>query len=390
MKTFCEFFAGVGLVREGLQSNGWECQWANDISRDKMLTYEKNYGSNDFWLGDVWDVLGSRDSNFPESSFLYTASFPCTDLSVAGKRAGLAGEESGALNAVFDILQTKHEQNALPKVVLLENVKGFLTSHNGDDVIGTVKAFSDLGYYVDILELDAINFSAQSRPRVFCIAVLEDLAQLTMNLKPKEEVLSAWWSDFDRYPQIRSKNLKKVIKKSEGLNWGMFNVVPPTMSDVRLVDQVETIPVSSKLWWSEERQNHLYDQMSDSHKDVLQNMIASEQLSYGTVYRRMRGGRSMAELRTDGFAGCLRTPKGGSSKQILIEAGRGEWRVRLLTPREYARLQGVRDSFHLPQNTNQGYYAMGDAVCVPVINYIAENILESIFTEYNHIILNAA
>ncbi len=390
MKTFCEFFAGVGLVREGLQRDGWKCVWANDISKDKMLTYEKNYGSGDFWLGDVWDVLGSHDSNFPKSSFLYTASFPCTDLSVAGKRAGLAGEESGALNAVFDILQAKRDENTLPKVVLLENVKGFLTSHNGEDVISTVRAFSDLGYYVDILELDAIDFSAQSRPRVFCIAVLEELAHLTMSIKPREELLSPWWNDFDRFPQIRSKKLKKVITESEDLNWGIFDVIPPSGSNVRLIDQVEKIPVSSNLWWNEERQNHLYDQMNDSHKGILQNMIASEQLSYGTVYRRMRGGRSMAELRTDGFAGCLRTPKGGSSKQILIEAGRGEWRVRLLTPREYARLQGVRDSFQLPENTNKGYYAMGDAVCVPVIQYISESILDKIYEQYTNMLLNAA
>ena len=83
----------------------------------------------------------------------------------------------------------------------------------------------------------------------------------------------------------------------------------------------------------------------------------------------------MAELRTDGLAGCLRTPKGGSSKQILIEAGKGEWRARFMTAREYARLQGVRDSFKLPINSNAGYFAMGDAVCVPVIEYIAENYL---------------
>jgi DNA (cytosine-5)-methyltransferase 1 len=97
----------------------------------------------------------------------------------------------------------------------------------------------------------------------------------------------------------------------------------------------------------------------------------------------MRYGKSMAELRTDGVAGCLRTPRGGSSKQILICAGKGSWSVRLLTPREYARLQGVRDTFLLPDNANKGYFAMGDAVCVPVIRFIAENILEKIYIHLN-------
>jgi len=121
--------------------------------------------------------------------------------------------------------------------------------------------------------------------------------------------------------------------------------------------------------------------MSDNHKNILNKMIGGSDHSYGTVYRRMRKGKSMAELRTDGFAGCLRTPRGGSSKQILIRAGAGEWKVRLLTPREYARLQGLRDSFKLPSNPNKGYFAMGDAVCVPVIEFIAENILDPLYSE---------
>ena len=90
--------------------------------------------------------------------------------------------------------------------------------------------------------------------------------------------------------------------------------------------------------------------MNEAHTAKLKNALEKDFLSYGTVYRRMRKGKSTAEYRTDGIAGCLRTPKGGSSKQILIQAGFGVWKVRLLTPREYARLQGVRDDFILPTN----------------------------------------
>jgi len=174
MKNFVEFFAGVGLVREGLTKTNWSCSWANDISSDKRETYVENFGGDDFWLGDIWDI--AKNSNIvPDDAFLYTASFPCTDLSVAGGRAGLAGKESGALNALIEILNNKKKQEKLPKVVLLENVRGFLTSHKGKDVEQTVKYFSELGYFIDIIEIDAIDFSAQSRPRVFLIAVEEFL-----------------------------------------------------------------------------------------------------------------------------------------------------------------------------------------------------------------------
>jgi len=381
MKSFVEFFAGVGLVREGLSKTNWACSWANDISADKQETYIENFGGNDFWLGDIWDI--AKDSSLiPDNTFLYTASFPCTDLSVAGERAGLAGAESGTLNALIEILNSKKKQGKLPKVVLLENVRGFLTSHKGKDVEQTVKYFSELGYFVDIIELDAIDFSAQSRPRVFFIAVEELLARKTMKIKKGAQLFDEWWLDFEKHPYLRSDKIKNIILGNELLNWALLDVDLPQKSAARLADVIELeISDESSLWWDVERQNHIYQQMSDNHKNILKKMIDGYDYSYGTVYRRMRKGKSMAELRTDGFAGCLRTPKGGSSKQIVIRAGKGGWKVRLLTPREYARLQGLRDSFKLPSNPNKGYFAMGDAVCVPVIEFIASNILDPLYSE---------
>jgi len=375
MKKFVEFFAGVGLVREGLNKAKWECVFANDISADKQETYVENFGDSDFWLGDIWD-LAKSPTLIPDNVFLYTASFPCTDLSVAGGRAGLIGKESGALGAVIEILRKKNEIKAAPKVVLLENVQGFITSHGGKDVVKTVAQFSELGYFVDIIELDAINFSAQSRPRVFLIAVDERLAKKTM----KTKILFPF-SDFEKNTYIRSKKLKEIILNNSNLNWGIFDIKLPPKSNIRLKDIIEIqINNDSKLWWNEERKNNLFKQMSENHKHKLNEMITDSSLSYGTVYRRMRKEKSMAELRTDGYAGCLRTPRGGSSKQILICAGKGDWKARLLTPREYARLQGVRDCFKLPSNANKGYFAMGDAVCVPVIEFIANNILNNLYT----------
>ena len=379
MKKFVEFFAGVGLVREGLSTTNWLCAWANDISEDKKETYLENFGDDHFWLGDIWDV--SHDSSIvPDDTFMYTASFPCTDLSVAGGRAGLAGAESGTLNALIEILRDKNRLGVKPKVVLLENVKGFLTSHRGKDIEITVSHLTELGYFVDIIELDAIDFSAQSRPRVFIIAVEEALAKEAMIIKNGDQLLDSWWADFERTPYLRSEKIKNIILKNENLNWALFDIRLNLRSSTRLVDIVEVdIPFNSNLWWNTDRQTHLFNQMSEGHKTILKDMINNSEYSYGTVYRRTRKGKSMAELRTDGFAGCLRTPKGGSSKQIIVQAGKGQWKARLLTPREYARLQGVRDSFKLPNNSNTGYYAMGDAVCVPVIEFIAKNILDPLY-----------
>lgn len=109
-------------------------------------------------------------------------------------------------------------------------------------------------------------------------------------------------------------------------------------------------------------------------------MIKGKEISYGTVFRRVRNGRSMAELRTDGIAGCLRTPRGGSGRQILFQAGKGKYSVRLLTPRECARLMGA-DDFTITGTLNQALFGFGDAVCVPVIQWIAENYLTPVWKE---------
>lgn len=82
----------------------------------------------------------------------------------------------------------------------------------------------------------------------------------------------------------------------------------------------------------------------------------------------------MAELRTDGVAGCLRTPRGGSARQILLKAGKGRFMARLLTPRECARLMGAGD-FRIDVPLNQALFGFGDAVCVPVVEWIAEHYL---------------
>ena len=117
------------------------------------------------------------------------------------------------------------------------------------------------------------------------------------------------------------------------------------------------------------------NQMSAKHEEQARKMIAGKSYTYATAFRRVRHEKSMAELRTDGIAGCLRTPRGGSGRQILFKAGRGKYQVRLLTARECARLQGVPDTYVIDVPLNQALFGFGDAVCVPAIEWIAQHYL---------------
>src|SRR5690606_20157707 len=101
----------------------------------------------------------------------------------------------------------------------------------------------------------------------------------------------------------------------------------------------------------------------------------------GGVYRRTRldeHGHKVqrAEVRFDEVAGCLRTPAGGSSRQIILVVEGYRVRSRLISARETARLMGLEDSYVLPRNYNEAYHLTGDGVAVPVVRHLAHHVFE--------------
>jgi DNA (cytosine-5)-methyltransferase 1 len=115
--------------------------------------------------------------------------------------------------------------------------------------------------------------------------------------------------------------------------------------------------------------------MSVAHRERVLQLVSQEGLRFRTFYRRRREEGQRAEVRDDDVAGCLRTAVGGSGKQFLIEAGNGHLRMRTLTAREYARLQGVPERYQVQENGVKTLTAFGDAVCVPAISWVAEHAL---------------
>ena len=366
---FAEFFAGIGLVRMGLERSGWKCAFANDIDEGKREMYFAQFpdAAEHFECGDIRRVDASK---LPDVD-LATASFPCTDLSLAGGRAGLAGKASSALWPFLELLQ-KLEQ-LRPRMVMLENVTGFLTSHGGADFKSVLTQLNRLGYAVDAFVLDASSFVPQSRQRLFVIG------QLDLNLLVKERVRNRPLKFFES--SVRPPLLADFILHTQGdIVWRLRELPDPPTRTTTIADIVETLPDDAPEWWSPERTEYLLNQMSPRHLAIAEGMIKSEATQYGTVFRRVRNGRSMAELRTDGTAGCLRTPKGGSGRQILFAAGSGMYRARLMTPRECARLMGAGE-FNLTVPLNQALFGFGDAVCVDVIDWIACNYLNPALEE---------
>lgn len=364
-RTVAEFFAGIGLMRMGLEQDGWKTLWANDIDADKMKMYRGHYTDDDahFHLGDVHAI---PPDDIPTVA-LATASFPCNDLSLAGARRGLAGQHSGAFWGFVDAI--KGMETRRPPLVMLENVAGFLTSNDGNDFRDACLALNELNYAVDAFIIDAALFVPQSRQRLFLIGKRE-----------KRKAMEVAETPTFYESQCRPLALADFILWHPDIRWSLRDL--PTIPKIKtnLPDIIEDLPANSACWWSRQRSEYLLNQMSEKHRASADKMIAGKQTTYGTVFRRVRHSRSMAELRTDGIAGCLRTPRGGSGRQILFAAGKGHYAVRLLTPRECARLMGA-DNFKITVPLNQALFGFGDAVCVPVIRWIAEHYLTPVWKE---------
>jgi DNA (cytosine-5)-methyltransferase 1 len=365
-KSFIEFFAGIGLVRAGLELQGWSILLANDVDPTKYEMYKGHFEDTEkhFILGNIHDL----DVATLPFATLATASFPCKDLSLAGSREGLDGAHSSAFWGFIRILE--HLGQNRPPVVMLENVVGFLNSNKGHDFEQALRALNRLGYRVDTFILDAADFVPQSRERLFVVGLLENI----FPVQSAEEALLGLQS------RARPNALVSFILRHPEIRWNIRRLPLLPRRKCSLEDIIEDLSESNPLWWSTSRASYLLSQMSPRHRIIADRMIAGDHWSYGTVFRRMRAGKSTAELRTDGIAGCLRTPAGGSAKQILFKAGYDGYFARLLTPRECARLMGI-GAYHITVPFDQALFGFGDGVCVPVIEWIAENYLNCVIEE---------
>lgn len=344
---FLDFFAGSGLVTEAVRRY-FNVVWANDICEKKRSVYVINHGTEHFLLKSITDIHGG---DVPDAEVSW-ASFPCQDLSLAGAQAGLSGARS---SLVWEWLRIYDEMAAKPRVLVAENVVGLVASAGGNNYRALHLELVNRGFKVGALLLDAVDFLPQSRPRVFVIAVPRDTP-----------------ADHLTTPGPNWGHTASVIAAAQGLpDWVYWRLPRPDPTLRRNLDDIIEWDAPTD---SEEKSKHVLGLIAPFHQTrLLQELTNGFRVAPG--YRRTRQGRQVLELRFDGVAGCLRTPKGGSSRQVLVLRKGRTLATRLPTPRELARLMGAPDSFRLPANYNEAYKAMGDAVAVPVVRHLARHLL---------------
>lgn len=357
------------MARAGLGDH-WDCLFANDFDHKKGQTYRRNWGTKELLVEDIRHISASQLPLCPD---LVWGSFPCQDLSLAGGGAGLSGDRSGTFWPFIEKIRNLKLEGRAPALVAVENVVGTITSHLGSDFKAICSAFNSLGYKYGALVADAAHFVPQSRPRLFVIAIRNDLEAFQTAATPSD----LW----------HTKALKKAHAQLEfnlSDNWVWWDLPTPAPRPLNLIDIIEENPKHVQ-WHSKETTSELLRMMSNRNIEKVKLAKASGKPTVGTVYKRTRyqNGQKVqrAEIRFDDIAGCLRTPAGGSSRQLILMTHGNKVKSRLMSARETARLMGLPDEYILPHGYNEAYHLTGDGVAVPVVRYIAQHLLEPLLAK---------
>ena len=363
-----EFFAGIGLIHEAIKPFGWEVTAANDNNAKKIAAYQQNFPST--VISD--DDVNTLDVSGVEAVRLATASFPCIDLSQAGGRAGINGGNSSVVWAFLDRIADFQRAGHTPEFLFLENVPGLLSLHQGRSIDLLLHRIAELGYCFDLVQVDARYFTPQTRNRVFIIAVHGQ------NRFPRPAQIPN--------VSIRRYKVKETYHRNKDLPWLFFDFPTLPRPRYQLADVLETLPLDDNRWWDEEQMEYFWSHLEHHHEPQLRGLVWPDSHLFLTATRRgrRRGLREqIINIRFDGAASCLRTPKGGSSAQFVVHISGGTVRVRKMLGLEAARLQGVllpdlSPTFRLHGTETDILYGFGDAVCVPAVRWVFGHSIEAL------------
>jgi len=243
VRTAVSLFAGVGGFDLALERAGVKVVASVEIDKKAQEILKRHFPESTIF-GDIMEVTGEQliAAGFEPRNGIITGGFPCQDLSVAGKRAGLGGARSGLFWQICRLLDETRAQN-----FILENVPGLLSSNNGKDMACVLEALVERGYRIAYRVLDAQHFGVpQRRRRVFIVGCLGDSG------RSPEEILAIPESRSGYLAQGKSKGkdtasavAASVGDSSRAGNFELYDFpnadVAPTLNALRARDTM--------TWW---------------------------------------------------------------------------------------------------------------------------------------------
>jgi DNA (cytosine-5)-methyltransferase 1 len=397
-------FAGVGGFDLALERNGISVVASVEIDK-KAQKVLGNHFPNSKLFDDVCTIEGKDlyELGFEPADGILVGGFPCQDLSVAGKRAGLAGGRSGLFWEIHRLLaETK------TKYFILENVPGLLSSNEGRDFGTVIGSLAQLGYGVAWRVLDAQHFGIpQRRRRVFIVGCLGDDGRTPAQILAIAEGRAGYIE--------KSKKPKQDFAKSIGTSTRAISKIVGTLAarDYKGVGNqyveenklvvFEPMSAFEENWKETKVKNALRANASKSSHVVVFDPHRSDGVriqgdTINTLTSMMgTGGNNMpmvaypmhgAMIGRNDNAG----PKGSGffddnepsytltassqARHGVVTIAENASMVRRLTPVECERLQGFPDNWTDGQTDGHRYKQMGNAVAVPVVEWIIKNLIK--------------
>lgn len=214
-----ECFAGYGSQSMALRNLGvdYEVHRMYEIDKYAVASYNAIHGTN-FEPSDICDVKGVDMGIEDKKRFTYllTYSFPCTDISIAGRMAGMAEDSntrSSLLWQIKRILEELNEIDSLPQILLMENVPAIHSPQNIEHYSKWVGFLNDLGYSSYSQDLNAVDFGvAQNRERTFLVSILGDYSYTFPTEMELNKCIEDYFEDL-----TEEQALKYVVKSPKAL-----------------------------------------------------------------------------------------------------------------------------------------------------------------------------
>ena len=412
---FVDLFAGIGGMRLGFERAAdslkmiSDCVLSCELDADSRLVYEKNFG--EYPLGDIRLI-----DELPPHEILL-AGFPCQSFSYAGRQAGF-GDTRGTL--FFEI--TRLIDTYKPMAFVLENVRGLLSNDKGRTIKTIEHEFKSRGYSFDVFLLNSANFELpQNRLRVYIVGVLNDSPKF--HLYSETKPLDSYednpdeipWLDPECKPVTVADILEENPEKKYNCSREFVNALKRKFNGdlngvhgMRIIDRIGTNSIYSwelglrgKCTPDEielmnsfilNRRDNEFGKGRD-HKlltkaqiksffphpeldKLLRNLVAKNYLKkVKSKYKTMTGNFSFEVYK-------FLEPNKIAVTLVASDANRlGVYyknRLRKITPREAARLQGFPDDFILHDNDDRAYYQLGNSVSINVVESVAEEVLLNI------------
>ncbi len=340
--TAVSLFAGVGGFDLALERNGVEVVAAVEIDKKAREVLGKHFPKTKLF-SDVKEVTGEqlRAAGFIPERGIITGGFPCQDLSIAGLRKGLAGERSGLFHEIIRLTDELR-----PQILILENVPGLLSSQQGKDMGIVITALVERGYGLCWRVFDSQNFGVpQRRKRVFIIASLGE------HRRPVE-VLFESESCARNTQEIRETRKETTGGTEDGVRIFIKSRRAQNIEDDETWVEKETVPTLNA-----------FD-------------VGDTRTTTAIVQPVLFTGNRVGDPRfyDDGIAPTVMSRWGTNGNNVPLTL---EKTVRRLTPKECERLQGFPDDWTAGQADSNRYKQMGNAVTVPVVEWIVKRLLKT-------------